>query len=120
MEQLTQQRLEELWKDLAEKYKSDEKFYELVADKSVELKNNNLFNIITSNIYYDTLFRNYQNRIQQFLHQATGNEALTYKVVVEVQQQEAKAYMPREKFDEMAHRNPAMYSLRKLFPDIDF
>ena len=120
VEQLTQERLEELWKQLAENYKDDEKFHSLIADKQVELKNNNLFNIKVPNIYYDKLFHNYQEPILTFMHEATSNEALSYKVVVQVEQHEAKIYLPREKFDAMASRNSSMYSLRKLFPDIDF
>ncbi|MBP5548699.1 MAG: hypothetical protein J6X58_07415 [Bacteroidales bacterium] len=118
--QLTQERLEELWAQLVESCKDDEKLYELLADKKVVLKNNNLFNIQVPNLYLDTLLLNYQNRILGFLRQATCNESLQYKAVVVVEKVEARAYLPRDKFDEMAKRNPSMLTLRKLFPDIDF
>jgi hypothetical protein len=45
---------------------------------------------------------------------------LQFKVVVAVEHVEHKAYLPREKFDELVKVNPALLSLRKLFPDIDF
>ena len=86
----------------------------------VELKNNNLFTIQVPNLYFDSLFRNYQTEILGFLREKTSNEALNYKAVVVVEQVERKAYMPREKFEAMVKVNPSMLTLRKIFPDIDF
>lgn len=120
MEQLTQERLEELWAKLVESSKDDEKFHDLIADKKVELKNNNLFHIQVPNLLLDNYLREYQTRILGFLREATNNESLMYKAVVVVENVAVKAYLPRDKFDEMVQRNPAMLSLRKLFPDIDF
>lgn len=120
VEKLSQERLEALWKELADSASDDEKLRELVSDKEVVLKNNNLFNIKVSNLFFESQFRPYQMRILSFLREKTGNEALQYKIVVEVEQKEARAYMPREKFEELANINPAIYKLRKLFPDIDF
>lgn len=117
---LTQERLEQLWKELVERSKGDEKLYELLADKKVELKNNNLFTIQVANLYFESVLRNYQSRILGFLREKTGNESLNYKVVVLVEHTEHKAYLPNEKFAELLKQNPAMLSLRKLFPDIDF
>ena len=120
VEQLTQERLEELWAKLVESSKDDEKFHDLIADKKVELKNNNLFHIQVPNLLLDNYLREYQTRILGFLREATNNESLMYKAVVVVENVAVKAYLPRDKFDEMVQRNPAMISLRKLFPDIDF
>ena len=120
VEQLTQERLEELWAELVESAKDDEKFHDLIADKKVVLKNNNLINIQVPNLLLDNYLREYQTRILGFLRNATNNESLQYKAVVVVENVAVKAYLPRDKFDEMAQRNPAMLSLRKLFPDIDF
>lgn len=120
METLTQQRLEDLWNELLVKYQDDEKFCALLADKKVELKSQNLFTIQVPNLFFDSQFRDYQGRILGFLREMTGNEALQFKVVVVVEQVEKRAYMPREKFDELLKVNPAILSLRKLFPDIDF
>lgn len=120
VEKLTQERLEELWNELVEKSKNDDKLYNLLADKKVELKNNNLFSIQVPNIYFDSLLKEYQTQILGFLREATGNESLQYKATVVTEYVEKKAYMPREKFDELLKINPAILSLRKLFPDIDF
>ena len=120
MEQLTQERLEELWNNLVESCKDDAKLHDLIADKKVVLKNNNLFHIQVPNLLLDNYLREFQTRILGFLRDATNNDSLQYKAVVVVENVAVKAYLPRDKFDEMAQRNPAMLSLRKLFPDIDF
>lgn len=120
IEPLTQERLEELWGNLIDSCKDDDKMHELIADKKVVLKSNNLFQIQVPNLYFDTQLRNYQTRMLSFLREATGNEALKYEATVVVEQTKARAYLPREKFDEMAARNPSMLTLRKIFPDIDF
>ncbi len=120
IEPLTQERLEELWHKLIENCKDDDKMHELIADKKVVLKSNNLFQIQVPNLYFDTQLRNYQTQILSFLRNATGNDALKYEATVVVEQTKARAYLPREKFDEMSSRNPSMLTLRKLFPDIDF
>lgn len=120
-EQLTQERLEALWAQLVEQSKADAKLYELLADKKVVLKNNNLFHIQVSNLRFDTLLREHQERILGFLRKATNNEALNFKAVVVVDKDvKTVAYLPRDKFDAMAQKNPAILTLRKLFPDIDF
>ena len=120
MMQLTQESLEALWKEMAESFKDDAKLYELVADKRVELKNNNLFHIEVPNLFFDSQLKAHQTRILGFLREKTGNEALLFKAVVVVEQVERRAYLPNEKFDELVKVNPAILSLRKLFPDIDF
>lgn len=120
VEQLTQQRLEELWAQLVESCKDDSRLHDLLADKKVVLKNNNLFHIQVPNLMIDNYLREYQTRILGFLREATNNDSLQYKSAVVVEHVAVKAYLPRDKFDEMARRNPAMLSLRKLFPDIDF
>lgn len=117
---MTQERLEELWGKLVESCKDDAKLHDLLADKKVVLKNNNLFHIQVPNLLIDNYLREYQTRILGFLRDATNNESLQYKAVVVVEEVAVKAYLPRDKFEEMAQRNPAMLSLRKLFPDIDF
>lgn len=120
-EQLTQERLEELWQRLVEESKDDAKLHELIADKHVVLKNNNLFHIEVSNMRFDTLLRDYQDRILAPLRAETHNEALCFKAVVVVDQEvRTVAYLPRDKFDRMVEINPAILQLRKLFPDIDF
>ena len=120
VEQLTQERLEELWAQLVESCRDDQKLYQLLADKKVVLKNNNLFHIQVSNLYLDTTLHSYQDRILGFLRKETGNDSLMFKAVVVVEKVEAKAYLPRDKFDEMVKQNSSMLTLRKLFPDIDF
>ena len=120
VEQLTQERLEELWEKLVESSKDDEKFHDLIADKKVVLKSNNLFHIQVPNLLLDNHLREYQTRILGFLREATNNDSLQYKAVVVVENVAVKAYLPRDKFDEMVQRNSAMLALRKLFPDIDF
>lgn len=120
-EQLTQTRLEELWGQLIDHLKDDPVVHELLADKRVELKNNNLFHIVVNNLYFDTLLKPHQMKILSFLRQQTNNEQLQYKLILdESVKQETVAYQPREKFEEMSKRNPAMLELRKIFQNIDF
>ena len=120
VEQLTQQRLEELWNRFVELSKDDSKLYELIADKHVVLVDNNNFDIQVPNLYLDSVLHGYQQRILDFFRGETHNEMLKYRAAVVVEQVEARAYLPRDKFEEMASRNPSMLTLRKLFPNIDF
>ncbi len=120
-EQLTQQRLEELWAQLAAHFKDDAVLYDLVADKKVELNNNNSFFILVSNLYLDTVLKPHQMKILTYLRQQTCNEQLQYKLKLDgSEKQERVIYQPRDKFEEMAKKNPAMLELRKIFPNIDF
>jgi len=119
-EQLTQQRLEELWNKLIDKHKGDETLYELIHDKKVKLVNNNLFNIIVSNMLLDSNLRRYQGAILSFMREQTGNENLKFDTEVQMVQMEAMTYLPDEKYKEMTAINPALQEFRKLFKDIDF
>ena len=120
VEQLTQERLEELWDKFIEMNEDDKRLYELIADKKVVLIDNNEFHIQVPNLYLDSVLHGYQNKILDFFRSATHNEMLKYKAAVVVEKVETRAYLPRDKFDDMASRNPSMLTLRKLFPDIDF
>jgi len=120
-EQLTQERLEELWGQLIDHFKDDDVVHELLADKHVELKNNNLFHILVNNLYFDTLLKPHQVKILAFLRQQTNNEQLQYKLILDgSEKQETVVYQPRDKFEDMSKRNPAMLELRKIFQNIDF
>ncbi len=120
VEQLTQEGLEKHWKELADSCKDDEKLSSLLEGRAVELKNNNLYMVKVPNLYFDTLLKPYQTRINEFMRRATNNEALQYKLLVEVEEREALHYLPNEKFEELLAVNPSMLTLRKLFPDFDF
>jgi hypothetical protein len=119
IEQLTQERLEEVWAQLIEKIQENKELYDLIADKKVELKSNNLFHIQVPNLYLDTQLQKYKMQILEFIRKETGNEQIMFKAVVVTEHVERKAYLPNEKFEEMLKRNPSMLTLRKLFPDID-
>ena len=113
--------MEELWQQTVEHFKDDATLHDMLADKKVELKNNNLFNILVNNLYFDTVLKPYQVKILSFLRQQTHNEQLQYKLVLNVDEKQEKViYQPREKFEEMLKRNPAMLELRKIFQNIDF
>lgn len=119
-ESLTQQRLEELWNMLIENSKEDEKLTELLADKKLEVVDDNHFRIWVNNLYFTSVFRQYQTLILRFLREQTANENLVFTVqLVPQDQQEWKPYTARDKYEFMVERNPSLTTLRELFPDID-
>ena len=119
VEVLTQERLEQLWKQLADKHRDNAALLSLIEDKRVELIDNNTFAVWVPNIVLENDLRKYQDLILSFLREQTGNEVLQYRVQVKMQKREIKPFSAQEKYDYMLKRNPDMAKLRKLFPDID-
>ena len=119
-EKLTDQRLKEIWANLLEDAKAAEpKLYDLIADKVVTLEDGNHFNIEVPSLFFDTLLLDFRTYIHKFFRNATNNDSIQYRTIVKVEKKAAVVYDPKEKFDVMMNENPAMLSLRKLFPEIE-
>ncbi|MCR4829472.1 MAG: hypothetical protein K5864_08425 [Bacteroidales bacterium] len=120
-ENLTQERLEELWKKLIARSKDDDKLLELLNDKKLQVDSDNSFTIFVTNSYLTAYFAQYQKTILTFLRGELANDDIRYDVkVVEDENHELKLYLPNEKYEDMAKRNPSLVTLRRVFKDIDF
>lgn len=120
-ERLTQERLEELWKKLIANSQEDAKLVELLNDKKLQVDSDNSFTVFVTNSYLTAYFAQYQKTILSFLRGETANDEIRYDVkVVEDENREVKLYLPNEKYEDMAKRNPSLVTLRRVFKDIDF
>lgn len=118
--ELTQEVLERMWKKMIEDKSSNPELVTLVADRKLEVKDGNNFNIKVNNTYFETQFRPFQTEVLNYLREKCQNQSIGCKVVVEMERRKQTLYMPREKYDAMKEKNPALMELRKLFEEIDF
>ncbi|MBR4804432.1 MAG: DNA polymerase III subunit gamma/tau [Bacteroidales bacterium] len=121
---LSQEELEKQWMELAELKKlTNMEIFTTMNDKKLNFIDQENFEVEVSNSIYETRFKKYKNEILEALRYRTGIEDLnfTVKVVPLYDENEAKLFTTKDKYEAMSKENPALDSFRSsLFQDIDY
>lgn len=117
---LTPEVLERLWKKLLNETKLGTPLAKLIFGRRVAFVDESNFDIITTDAEFEDHFAPFKSKVEEIMQgrDYTNNPAVHCRVVTE-KAQKRSAYDPEEKFETMAKKNPAMESLRKLFPDLE-
>ena len=118
--ELTQEVLEQLWNGYKDSQPDNAKLIEAMSGVKFQLKDQNNFEILLGNIYKRDALEEFKVQILQHLREESGHDFLQWKLMVERQETEKVAYMPREKYEVMYRTNKNIQKLRELFPEIDF
>jgi DNA polymerase III subunit gamma/tau len=120
-EQVSYQNLVEVWKRLSENFKSDKNLYYTLSGKSPELKDGQLILFTVDNKIQKEELEERKTDIMAFLRESLKNYHLQLEVKVTGTTTRPKPYSPKEKFNEMVKKNPALKTLRdQLNLEIDF
>ena len=121
---LSQEELEKQWMELAELKKlTNMEIFTTMNDKKLNFIDQENFEVEVSNSIYETRFKKYKNEILEALRYRTGIEDLnfTVRVVPLYDENEAKLFTTKDKYEAMSKENPALDSFRSsLFQDIDY
>lgn len=117
---LTQEWLEELWKNYAEEHKENATLYNVMHDRRLEIRDQNNFDVFVPNLFLQTELEPFKVELLNHLRKVSGHQLLQLKLVVELGKKEQRAYSPQEKFEAMTKSNPKLIKLKRLFPEIDF
>lgn len=113
---LTQDDLDAYWQEAA----SQLGFQELLSQALPRLgEKQGTIEIDAQSVVFADDFRAHRIDVMQFLRQKAGMPLLDCKVNPMFVTQEELIYSPDNKYKAMLEVNPAMLSLRRLFPDIE-
>ena len=113
---LTQDDLDAYWQDAA----SQLGLQELLSQALPRLgEKQGTIEIDAQSVVFADDFRAHRIDVMQFLRQKAGMPLLDCKVNPMFVTQEELIYSPDNKYKAMLEANPAMLSLRRLFPDIE-
>lgn len=117
---LTPEILERLWKKLINETAAGSDLANLISSRRVAFVDATHFNILNTDPAFETRFAAFLPQVEQTMQSLnyTNNPAVRCRVVTE-EQKKRLTYEPEEKYKQMAEKNPAMESLRKIFPDLE-
>ena len=113
---LTQERLEEVWRQAGEALG----IAPLLGDATVQLEEHNNFTVVAENTFFSQDFRPRKTEVLEWIRKETGLSMIDCRVVVRYVEKDAKPSRPDDKYADMLTRNPHLASLRKLFPNLDY
>ena len=117
VKQLTQEDLETFWKEVAAGLNLEE----LMKNATVKLgEQHGTIEIDAQTTYFHEEFKPHKTEVLEALRAKTGMRMLDCKVNQLFVGKDDVVYSPDEKYKVMLQANPAMLSMRKLFPNIDF
>ena len=115
--QLTQENLSTYWKEVAAELNLED----LMKDAVVKLgEQHGTIEIDAQTTYFHEEFKPHKTEVLEALRAKTGMRMLDCKVNQLFVGKDDVVYSPDEKYKVMLQANPAMLSMRKLFPNIDF
>lgn len=79
-----------------------------------------MFVVEVESNYAESEIKPYLLRILTYLRNKSGRPMLNCRIEIVMPEEEAVAYLPRDKYEVMLEANPVLAKLHVFFPDIDF
>ena len=114
---LTQEDLERYWDTIAAELNLTEL---LGAAKPIVGDHTGIVEIEAQTVWFADEFRNHRTEVMEHLRKLTGQPMLECKVKPKFVEGDEVVYSPDDKYAKMIERNPALASLRKLMPELDY
>ncbi len=114
---LTQEDLERYWDTIAAELNLTEL---LGAAKPIVGNHTGIVEIEAQTVWFADEFRNHRTEVMEHLRKLTGQPMLECKVKPKFVEGDEVVYSPDDKYAKMIERNPALASLRKLMPELDY
>lgn len=87
---------------------------------NLRLEEEDMFVVEVESNYAESEIKPYLLRILTYLRSKTGRPMLNCRLEIVTPEQDAVAYLPRDKYEIMLESNPALAKLHVYFPEIDF
>jgi len=119
-QQVTQEQLEESWKEYAEGYKSNEpRIYSTLVAYQPILTENSKIDFSVSNQLQEEMINNIRINLLTYLKKSLNNYSLDIVTAITEKVESNKLYTSEDKFDHMAKKNPELLKLKQQF-NLDF
>jgi len=120
-DEFTQEQIETLWKEVAEKNKSDKNLFSTLTKHKPLKKENFVIEYVVDNKIQKKEIEDRLMEIMPILREKLNNYQIQLSIVVTEQPKNGKPYTPQDKFKQMAEKNPALLKLKdQLDLEIDF
>jgi DNA polymerase III subunit gamma/tau len=120
-EPVSSQNLVKVWKMLSEKFKTDKNLYYTLSNKTPEVKENHLITFAVDNKIQKDELEDRKADIMAFVREELKNYHVQLEVMVSDASSITKPYSPKEKYNEMVKKNPALQHLKdQLNLEIDY
>jgi len=120
-DEFTQEQIETLWKEVAEKNKSDKNLFSTLTKHKPLKKENFVIEYVVDNKIQKKEIEDRLMEIMPILREKLNNYQIQLSIVVTEQPKNDKPYTPQDKFKQMAEKNPALLKLKdQLDLEIDF
>ncbi len=115
-EDFTDERLQEVWKDVATLFIKDKNFYTTLTKRIPRLLENYSIELVVDNKIQEEEVKEHLQQILPLLRKELNNYSISFSIKVNEKPGNDKLYTPQDKFNAMAEKNPA---LRKLKDQLD-
>ena len=120
-EPVSSKNLIKVWKMLSEKFKTDKNLYYTLSNKTPEVKENHLITFAVDNKIQKDELEDRKADIMAFVREELKNYHVQLEVMVSDASSITKPYSPKEKYNEMVKKNPALQHLKdQLNLEIDY
>lgn len=118
---LTLDMLKPYWEKALQQLRTEQpKLADTVESREVRVDGEDHFLIVVNNSYTESEIKPHLVQLLSLLRPAMGRPQLNCGIEVEWEEKEAIIYTPRDKYDALSAKNPALGMFKVLFPEVDY
>lgn len=118
---LTTEMLEPCWEKALQQLRTEQpKLADTLASSEVRIDGEDHFLIVVNNSYTESEIKPHLVGLLSILRREMNRPQLNCSIEVEWEEKEAVIYTPRDKYDALSAKNPALGMFKVLFPEVDY
>ena len=118
---LTIEMLEPCWEKALQQLRTEQpKLADTLASREVRIDGEDHFLIVVNNSYTESEIKPHLVGLLSILRRDMSRPQLNCSIEVEWEEKEAVIYTPRDKYDALSAKNPALGMFKVLFPEVDY
>ena len=118
---LTTEMLEPYWEKALQQLRTARpKLADTLAGREVRIDGEDHFLIVVNNSYTESEIKPHLVGLLSMLRREMNRPQLNCSIEVEWEEKEAVIYTPRDKYDALSAKNPALGMFKVLFPEVDY
>ena len=118
---LTTEMLEPCWEKALQQLRTARpRLADTLAGREVRIDGEDHFLIVVNNSYTESEIKPHLVGLLSMLRREMNRPQLNCSIEVEWEEKEAVIYTPRDKYDALSAKNPALGMFKVLFPEVDY
>lgn len=109
------------WAEALHKLKAEQpKLAESLGSRELKVDGKDHFVILVPNAYNEAEIKPYLVGLLETLRRLSGRRMLNCSIEIVYEEKAAVIYSPRDKYDALSAKNPALNTFKVLFPEVDY